>query len=242
MKTAKKMEFKKIEKSPEENIAGNLMAGDWTDIAMTAIFNTMRILKKINQGDTYYEAYLGMRKKYGEKFFDTYQLLWKIGTDIAPKRILEIGTRTGISLCQLLSAHDQKELIETIVCVDPFDQWTSPNLVRANLNYLNLPSRGDEVKIHPIKSEDYFRQTEGLESFDFILVDGDHSKDVAALDLEASHKLIEHGGILVFDDISTAPGECALIDVWEAWKRKHQDEYYFYEVMQGKGVAWAIRK
>lgn len=226
----------------QKNEAMALMSGTWEDIAMAAIFNTMRVLKKLNPGDAYYENYLSMRAKYGEKFFDTYQVLWKIGVDYAPKRILEIGTRTGISLCQLLSAHSEKSQIETIVCVDPFDQWTSPNLVRANLAYLNLPHGADEVTIHPMKSDEYFKQTNGLDAFDFILVDGDHSKEVAAIDLDSAHHLLEHAGIIVFDDISTAPGECALIDVWEAWKQKHEDEYSFYECMEGKGCAWAIKK
>lgn len=249
-KTAKKADVKKNGAAPAAAIGGlapidpawSLITGLWTEIAMAAIFSVMRILKAVNPGDTYYENYLGMRERYGISFFDTYQLLWKIGVTRAPKRILEIGTRTGISLCQLLSSMSRKALdaIETIVCVDPFDQWTSPNLVRKNLKYLNLPS-DEKVKIHPIKSEDYFKNAEG-ETFDFILVDGDHSKEAAAKDLDAAFELIETGGIIVFDDISTNPGECALRDVWDAWKAKHAAEFFFKENMEGKGVAWAIRK
>lgn len=208
---------------------------------MAAIFNTMRILKKVNAGDAYYENYLGMREKYGEAFFDTYNLLWAIGVHRAPRRILEIGTRTGISLCQLLSSMSAQALakLERVVCVDPFDEWTSPNLVRANLKYLNLPEKF--VEILAIKSEDYFKLP-AADTFDFILVDGDHGKEPARADLEAAVNLIETGGIIVFDDISTAPGECALIDVWNAWGHAHADKFFFGENMNGKGVAWAIRK
>lgn len=210
-------------------------------MTMAAIFNVMRVLKRVNPGDAYYENYLGMRAKYGENFFDTYQVLWGIGVYFKPKRILEIGTRTGISLCQLLSAmdHDAIDAIETIVCVDPFDEWTSANLVRSNLKYLNLP-HGELVKIHPIKSADYFK-SRAHGTFDYILVDGDHDKLAAACDLEAAHELLEQGGVIVFDDISTAPGECALLDVWEAWKAKHEGEYIFTEVLEGKGVALAVK-
>ena len=216
-------------------------------ISMAAIYNTMRILKKMNPGDAYYENYLGMKAKYGDGFFDTYNLLWSIGVHRKPKRILEIGTRTGISLCQLLSAmdHDALRALERVVCVDPFDQWTSPNLVRANLKYLNLPA--EKVDILAMRSEDYFRAEyqngkPEYTQFDFILVDGDHSKPAARADLDAAVRLIAPGGIIVFDDISTAPGECALIDVWEAWKAEHADDFYFGANMNGKGVAWAIRK
>ena len=232
----------KIQSERELELAERMM--DITEIeprmSMAAIFNTMRILKAINPGDQYYEAYLGMRKKYGERFFDTYQILWSIGIFMKPKRILEIGTRTGISLCQLLSAHEDLHAIEKIVCVDPFDQWTSPNLVRANLKYLNLPHTPEKVQILAIKSQDYFK--DGMtDRYDFILVDGDHDKMVAGNDLEAMHALLEEGGVVVFDDISTAPGECALIDVWEAFKMKHEGEYLFAEIMEGKGVAIGIK-
>ena len=208
-------------------------------LSLATIMNTMRILKKLNPGDTYYEAYLGMKAKYKETFFDTYQVLLAIGIYRAPKRILEIGCRTGISICQLLSAHADLEGIEKIVLVDPFDQWTSANLVRANLKYLNLPHEKPEILA--IKSQDYFAQKDNP-TYQFILVDGDHNKSVAAQDLIGAHDLLEKGGIIVMDDISQAPGECALIDVWEGWKAQHVDEYYFYECMDGKGVALAIKK
>lgn len=215
-------------------------------MSLAAIFNTMRILKKVNAGDAYFENYLSMRERYGNRFFDTYQVLWGIGIHAKPKRILEIGTRTGISLCQLLSAMDQKSLenIEKIVCVDPFDVWTSANLVRANLKYLNLPAEPEKVQILTMTSEAYFnsasKDKDGF-GFDYILVDGDHSKPAAKLDLAAAHKLLDKGGIVVFDDISTAPGECALLDVWENFKAEHKDEYIFGEVLEGKGVGIGMK-
>lgn len=243
----------------EFNEASSLVGGPWQDFALAAAFAVMRALKKVNPGDTYYEQYLGMKEKYGYEFFDTYALLWAIGVRRAPKRILEIGTRTGISLCQLLSSMSREALeqIQTIVCVDPFDAWTSPNLVRANLAHLNLvrplegrgsaPVAAETLEILAMKSEDYFNSAAGPVKpqhglFDFILVDGDHSKPAARADLDAAAGLVESGGIIVFDDISTAPGECALIDVWEAWKAEHAEKFFFGVNMNGKGVAWAIRK
>lgn len=208
-------------------------------IVMSAIFAVMRTLKKINPGDTYYEQYIGMRQRYGATFYDTYQLLWSIGAHIAPKRILEIGCRTGISICQLVSAHANVAGIERIVLVDPFDQWTSANLVRANMKYLNLP--GEKPEILAIRSQDYFKSKD-LPTFDYILVDGDHDKLVAAQDLMGAHAILEKGGVIVFDDISTAPGECALLDVWEGFKAQHENEYEFFEIMDGKGVGLGIKK
>lgn len=206
------------------------------------MLDVMRLLKKVNIGDAYLENYLGMIEKYGPKFFDTYHLLRAIGETVMPKRILEIGTRTGISLCQLLSSMEWGALdaVEKIVCVDPFDAWTSANLVRANLKHLDLPY--SKPKIMEMKSEDYFAIPEIHDTFDFILVDGDHSKPGAALDLAGAHRLIERGGIIVFDDISTNEGECGLITEWDAFMKQHGQEYFSYARMEGKGVAWGIKK
>lgn len=228
---------------------GNELMIEANQMALSAAMNTMRILKRVNPGDAYYENYLGMIEKYKPKFYDVYQLLWAIGIARPPKRILEIGTRTGISLCQLLSAMSRKSIdaIESITCVDPFDQWTSPNLVRANLKYLNLPDA--KPQILAMKSEDWFKNRAAQSStgklepaFDYILVDGDHSKPAARADLEAAGKLVESDGIIVFDDISNAEGECGLIDMWNDWKAQQPEgAFSFYEVMQGKGVAFAIK-
>lgn len=206
------------------------------------IFNTLRILKRLNPADTYLEAYLGHLKRSGASFFDSYMLLWEIAASRAPKKILEIGTRTGISLCQLLSGYIDNSVIEEIVCIDPFnDGFISPALVKKSLNYLNLPA--DKVDFKVGLSQDVLPGliTSGRK-FDYILVDGDHSKITAGQDLEAAHELLETGGIIVFDDISDAPGECALIDVWKAFEAGHEEDYEFNHNMSGKGTAWAIKK
>lgn len=208
-------------------------------LSLAAIMNTMRILKRVNPGDAYYENYLGMIKKYKEDFFDTYQVLLAIGVYRAPKRILEIGTRTGISLCQLLSSYIDLSVIETVVCVDPFDQWTSANLVRANLKYLNLPA-GDLVKILAMRSEDFLPKCE--ETFDYVLVDGDHDRTVCRNDLEGAHRVVELDGVIICDDLSPSDGECNLIGVWEDFKKSHLEEYHYAEILSGKGCGIAIRR
>lgn len=206
------------------------------------ILNIMRILKRVNPGDMYYEAYLGHYGRHKKDFYDLYHKIWEIGSATPPRRILEIGTRTGISLCQLLSSYIDLSVIERIVCIDPFlDDFLSPHLVQANLKYLNLP--WDKVEFVIERSQDALPALvrEGNE-FDYILVDGDHAKAAARSDLEMADQLIAKGGIILFDDISTAPGECALIDVWEDFMRVHDEKYQAFFNMTGKGVAWAVRR
>lgn len=213
-------------------------------LLQAVIFNTLRILKKENPGDCYYENYLGHLQRSGDSFYDQYMLLWEIGSQRKPARILEIGTRTGLSLCQLLSSFVDQSKISKVVCIDPFnDPYTSAELVKKNLRYLNLPV--EKVEFLVGYSKDFLPKMIYVEKdlFDFILVDGDHSKKAAREDLEAANGLLAPDGVIVFDDISTAPGECALIDVWEDFKKCHFEEYSEWnENMSGKGVAWAIRK
>lgn len=207
---------------------------------ISVIFNTLRILKGVNKGDAYYENYLWHLDRDGEKFYDSYMLLWEIGSVFQPKRILEIGTRTGISLCQLLSAYVDHSKIERIVCVDPFnDGFISSNLVRKNLRHLNLPT--DKIKFIEESSETAMpKLIEANEQFDYVLVDGDHSKPAAIRDLENAHKLISPDGIIVFDDIS--PYGCDLLDVWNTFSGTHSNEYDFEMNLSGKGTAWAVKK
>lgn len=205
------------------------------------IFNVLRILKGVNPGDSYYEAYMGHLQRNGEKFHDLYMLLWEIGSTKAPRRILEVGTRTGISLCQLLSSYIDLSVVDRIVCVDPMDDgFLSPNLVRANLKHLFLPT--NKVEFLQEKSESALsRLIDENAKFDHVLIDGDHTKSVARADLESAHRLCDKGGTICFDDISDAPGECGLIDVWNDFAEIHQGQYEFNVNMTGKGVAWAIK-
>jgi len=210
------------------------------------IFSVLRMLKQINPFDTYYEAYLGhLRNAQARKveFFDMYILLWEIGALIQPKRILEIGSRTGISLCQLLSAYIDQSVIEKIVSVDPHgDGFTSPALIQRNLKYLGLP--WDKVQFCVEKSDTAMPRfiAEG-DKFDLIIVDGDHAKQTAMSDLQFAADLIAPNGIIVFDDIS--PDGCDLLDVWEGWKGQllNIEKFdLFEERLEGKGTAWAIAK
>lgn len=222
------------------------LARESSDQEIACIMNTLRVLKGINPGDAYYEAYQGHIQRCEQKlvqFFDLYVLLWRIGAYMFPRRILEIGTRTGISMCQLLSSYLDLSEVERIVSVDPYmDSFISPALVRKNLKHLNLPY--EKVEFFVTTSEMAFIDLcSKPDRFDYILVDGDHSKEVARQDLESASKILAPGGIIVFDDISTDPGECGLIDVWTNFKENHLAEYQCWdEDMTGKGVAWAIKK
>lgn len=220
-------------------IATDLTSSSFTPV----IFNTMRILKKINPGDTYLEAYLGHYQRHKENFFDHYHLAWIFGIEKQPKRIMEIGTRTGISLCQILSSLMDYEGLK-VVSFDLFnDGYCSPEIVKMYLKYLNLPYQKVEFVIGDSKlSVPDYKRNNPDQKFDWVLVDGGHDRETARIDLENSWELVDKGGVIVFDDISTAPGECGLIDVWDEFKNAHLAEFIYTENLNGKGTAWGIRQ
>lgn len=214
------------------------------NVLTPAVLSTLRTLKRVNPGDTYYEEYL---KKFAANpdFFDQYHLAWQRNQTHRIKRIMEIGTRAGGSLCQMLAGMTDYDGVQ-VVSFDLFnDGYISPALVRMNLKALNIPEsvidsiqfiKGNAAETVP----QYFEQHPDA-FFDWVLVDGDHSRIAARLDLETAWPRVAIGGLLVFDDISTAPGECGLIEVWEAFKETHPTEFIYQENMSGKGTAWGER-
>jgi len=208
----------------------------------SAVFNTMRILKGINPGDTYLEAYKWHLHKCGEtQFMDYYHILWSIGAVIKPKNILEIGSRTGISICQLLSSMIDYTDIK-VYLFDLFDDgFISPELIQMNLRHLNIAPEnidlhfivGDSLKTIPEHKE------RGIK-VDYALVDGCHDPIVAIQDLNNVVDMVEQGGIIIFDDIT--PAGCNLLSTWETFKETMGDRFFFVECMSGKGFGIGVKK
>lgn len=208
------------------------------------IFAILRILKKFNPGDTYYENYLWHLKKRGDKFFDIYHFAWSWVIEHHPANIFEIGTRTGLSLAQLLSAYLDYSCINKIVSCDLFnDSFISSNLVKMNLDYIGIPQ--DVINKITFLTGDSkqtvvaYKQEHPNEKFDYILVDGSHDKNDAAIDLENVFSLVNKGGVIVFDDIT--PDGMNLMNVWHDFQKKYQNEFEWNENHDGKGLGWGIK-
>jgi len=211
--------------------------------ATSSIFNILRILKQLTPNDNYLEAYQWHYEKRKEKFMDVYHFMNWLGATIRPKRILEIGTRTGISICQLLSAYLNYNELEKVILCDLFnDGLSTPGVVLNALKYLNIPIdkmqfiMGNSLEEIPkliIPGIDY-------ERFDSILVDGSHDRKDAMQDLENSVKLVESKGYIIFDDIGI--DGCNLKPVWDEFKQKYYPEFIFMEDdTNGKGIGVARR-
>jgi predicted O-methyltransferase YrrM len=202
-----------------------------------------------------------------------------VGTTKKPKRILEIGTRTGGSLIALLCVYSKSDF-ENIEEVLSFDMWreyvsTTPlssflsKLMgkKRNINiserftkwvgsYVQKASTGKVLKnlaaFHiptgkikfisgdsTITVPEYFVKNPG-KKFDYILVDGGHTVDIATKDLDNVVAHVDKGGIILFDDIM--PESYNLMGVWNKFKEKNQHDFHFFEIFSRKGIAFAIKK
>jgi predicted O-methyltransferase YrrM len=204
-----------------------------------AIFHNLRVLHSATPQDTYIHQYFSHWQREGEKFFDIYHLAFWWGTYRAPKRIMEIGTRTGISLAQLLSPMMSYDGVRVVL----FDLWSdglaTPDLVKKHLNHLGIHTniefwQGDSRETVPAFME------KNADLFDWILVDGDHSPEGATADLENAAKLVAPGGAIVFDDIVEFDG-VVLMPTWQAFRERHLDGFTWHQDLHGKGVGWAVK-
>jgi len=212
-------------------------------ILSVIVMNNLRILNQVTPSDLYYNHYKWYYKKYDGDFFDLYHLCWKIGATKNPKKIMEIGCRTGLSIAQLLSACFDY-IDKKVVIFDRFDDgMCSPQLVLKHLEYLAIPSHfitfytGDSTETVP-----EFKKT-NTDLFDWILVDGGHTPEQLLIDLENVVDLVAPEGVIVVDDISATVDRVGfnLRPAWNEFKEKYFEKFQWFEDNTGKGTAWAIR-
>lgn len=92
------------------------------DIVSTTPFvlSNFRLLRKLDPNDHYWASFTDIEKlKVNGVFLETAMVVSWIGNTHKPKRILEIGTRTGGSLIALLSNYQDFRNIEVV----SFDMW-----------------------------------------------------------------------------------------------------------------------
>lgn len=204
------------------------------------IFHNLKTLYKVEPRDTYIVNYLNLLKISGDNFFDIYSLGFWWGSNFHPKKIMEIGSRTGLSLIQLLSGYVEypKNLRVTL-----FDRWddglSNPELIKKYCNHLAIPTdaiefyTGDSLETVP-----EFKKYNPNERFDWILVDGSHEYDWAKADLENVVSMIAKDGVIVMDDLNGQAGPGPK-KAWDEFKNKYFKEFSWQEDLAGKGTAWA---
>jgi len=156
------------------------------------------------------------------------------------RHYLEIGTREGGSLRVVLENAGPD--IESVWVAD---MWGS---------YWGGSGRGSHAHIDQLLDDFGFdgrrafldgnsRDTipdlmpEKADTFDLVLVDGDHSAEGGLADLNNVWPLVKPGGCVVFHDI-THPEHMYLADVFGEFVAKHHAPHQMIFEPYGVGVAW----
>lgn len=199
--------------------------------------------------DYWLERNLARYSDQATPWFDAVVFLNWYAHTFQPAHYLEIGVRRGRSLAQVLA-----ESPATLAY--GFDLWIAdygsvpgkgirtanpgPDFVRAELAKVGVTAKpilisGNSHDTLP----GFFRDARNPARFELILVDGDHTKDGARLDLDIAFEHLAPGGALVFDDICHP--ECGgLGPLWEEYKKKFVD-CLFIEDGSGNGTGVAFR-
>ena len=203
------------------------------------------LLKKLQQSEETEGQelfYLWGQGKFGEhwRYADITTMLCAAAMAIRPKSYLEIGVRRGRSSAMVGALSPQ-------CAIYGFDLWLAgyagtpnpgPAFVKSQLaavghtGPLTLTSGDSRTTVPGFLSEhpDLF--------FDLITVDGDHSLAGAARDLANVLPRLKVGGVIVFDDVSSAP---VLMRAWD-WFVRQDGRYRAWEFTDsGAGIAAAIR-
>lgn len=127
------------------------------------------------------------------------RFLWTIVSMFQPQRVLEIGMANGISSAYIASAQRGYLQCEGAhVIIDPFQSGQWQNAGRALLQRLGIDQNVRVVEDFSICAMPQLEK-QG-ERFDFVFIDGNHCMDYVLADVVAADRLLEVGGLLVFDD------------------------------------------
>ena len=136
---------------------------------------------------------------------ETSKLRWlAAGADV-----LEIGSAYGYSAVSMALAGAQ------VIAIDPHNWLPSLEVMQANLAAYEV---ADQVDIRVARSNDEMPQLYSRgRRFDLVWIDGDHSAEAVAHDVEWALKLLWPGtGILACHDYdeTTCPGVRQALDAW----------------------------
>ncbi len=191
------------------------------------LMSHQRALSVANPGDLYYDPAtvfdnLSRGRVVQKNLFEIWLFL-----RCYPLRILEIGTRSGMSLVNKLAFHPNPAAC-TVVSVDLYVEQGSPEAVAHNLEQMGIATdgvcfvRGDSREAVPALAAAMPELR-----YDYILVDGSHKEEDARTDLINAIPLLAPGGFIVCDDAGPAEDGAGynLIKVWDAVMAGHADDF-----------------
>ncbi|HWG17846.1 MAG TPA: class I SAM-dependent methyltransferase [Acidobacteriaceae bacterium] len=160
---------------------------------------------------------------------------------LAPKRILEIGTCKGGSLYMWTRLAQQDA---TVVSVDLPGGKYGGGYSKLRTPIYQRFARAQQ-HLHLLRANSHVPQTLenvkrifGGQEVDFLFIDGDHSYEGVKQDWEMYSPLVRKGGLVVFHDVAGNYGETHAKRVWDDVKTGYSHrEYMFHpEGFYGIGV------
>ena len=146
-----------------------------------------------------------------------------------PRRLLEIGMGYGISSLFICDAMTNVKNFSYRI-IDPFQRRDWQSIGTFNLNRAGFE---DRYTLHEEPSEICLPRMlgEGLK-LDFALIDGFHSFDHALVDFFYINRMLEVGGIVVFDDIQLPSIKrlLTLISTYPCYKALQLPEQFQKEI------------
>ena len=177
-------------------------------ILIKSRFQKKRIIFKYKDNKKNFEKLIN-NKNFSQKWFLNN---FEIFSNYLPKELnkefsyLEIGSYEGLSALYILSNYPNAKVITV-------DLWDESNINSESLevNFREVEKRFDEnlkdYKFTKIKKDSVIALRELLKkniSFDIIYIDGSHNGEDILSDAIESYKLLNKGGIIIFDDIVNA--------------------------------------
>jgi predicted O-methyltransferase YrrM len=163
----------------------------------------------------------------------------QIVASICPKKVLEIGTFQGGTLCILarLSAPDA-----TIISIDlPGGKFGGGQSQLRSLLYHTFGKLFQ--RMHLIRGDSHSGEVAGkvkhiTQSLDVVFIDGDHTYEGVKHDFLSYFPLVRQSGIIAFHDIAEHP-EKAGGDVPRFWNEV-KTSYRHEEIIENREQGWGI--
>lgn len=116
-----------------------------------------------------------------------------------PQRTIEIGCAFGISSLYICSELEKQGEGKHHTIIDGFQSAAFhnigvANLAKANVNFYELIEGLSEIELPRLLSEG--------KKYDFCFIDGNHTFDHTLIDFFYLNRMLNVGGIMVFDDVS----------------------------------------
>lgn len=172
---------------------------------------------KVAYESTEYQASVGSKPNKGV-------LLKRVAEAFGCKRLLELGTNTGLGSCYMAAAASCEKLV-TIEGSSDLAEIADRN-IRQTTDKCDVVNAFFSDAINRMKDE-------GVEPFDFVYIDGQHQKDAMIHYMRQTWPITADVSVFVFDDIYWSKG---MNDAWQEIVRTGRFAYVAEIDSLGLGV------